>query len=210
MSSAPRTARGRATRDRILDSALKVFGEVGYHDASIVRITEGAGVAMGTFYLYFEGKLQVFNELVEDLNRRMRHRMTQAIAAAPNRLEAERAGFRAFFEFTTEVPQLYRIIRQAEFVSPEAMHLHYGRIVEGYRAALAAASEAGEIAPLDPEVTAWALMGIGEIVGMRWILWQEGDDGAPPIPDDVFEHTLDLITRALRPDAPPAPAGEKE
>ena len=200
MSSAPRTARGRATRDRILDSALKVFGEVGYHDASIVRITEGAGVAMGTFYLYFEGKLQVFNELVEDLNRRMRHRMTQAIAAAPTRLEAERAGFRAFFEFTTEVPQLYRIIRQAEFVSPDAMHLHYGRIVEGYRYSLAAASDAGEIAPVDPEVTAWALMGIGEIIGMRWILWQEGSDGAPPIPDDVFEHTLDFITRALRPD----------
>ena len=200
MSSAPRTARGRATRDRILDSALKVFGEVGYHDASIVRITEGAGVAMGTFYLYFEGKLQVFNELVEDLNRRMRHRMAQAIAAAPNRLEAERAGFRAFFEFTTEVPQLYRIIRQAEFVSPEAMHLHYGRIVEGYQRALAAASDAGEIAPLDPEVTAWALMGIGEIIGMRWILWQEGEDGAPAIPDDVLDNTLDFITRALRPD----------
>ena len=201
MSSAPRTARGRRTREKILASALKEFGKVGYHDASIVRITEGAGVAMGTFYLYFDGKLAVFNELVEDLNRRLRHRMTQAIVDAPDRLAAERAGFRAFFEFTTEVPQLYRIIRQAEFVSPEAMHLHYGRIVEGYQRALAAASDAGEIAPLDPEVTAWALMGIGEIIGMRWILWQEkGEDGAPPIPEDVFEHTLEFITRALRPD----------
>ncbi|NLE17649.1 MAG: TetR/AcrR family transcriptional regulator [Propioniciclava sp.] len=200
MSSAPRTARGRRTREKILASALKEFGKVGYHDASIVRITEGAGVAMGTFYLYFDGKLAVFNELVEDLNRRLRHRMTQAIVDAPDRLAAERAGFRAFFEFTTEVPQLYRIIRQAEFVSPEAMHLHYGRIVEGYQRALAAASDAGEIAPLDPEVTAWALMGIGEIIGMRWILWQEGEDGAPAIPDDVLDNTLDFITRALRPD----------
>ena len=200
MSSAPRTARGRRTREKILASALKEFGKVGYHDASIVRITEGAGVAMGTFYLYFDGKLAVFNELVEDLNRRLRHRMTQAIVGAPDRLAAERAGFRAFFEFTTEVPQLYRIIRQAEFVSPEAMHLHYGRIVEGYQRALAAASDAGEIAPLDPEVTAWALMGIGEIIGMRWILWQEGEDGAPAIPDDVLDNTLDFITRALRPD----------
>ena len=200
MSTTPRTARGRATRERILESALKEFGKVGYHDASIVRITDGAGVAMGTFYLYFDGKLAVFNELVEDLNRRMRHRMSEAIADAPDRLAAERAGFRAFFEFTTEVPQLYRIIRQAEFVSPEAMHLHYRRIVEGYTQALAAASRAGEIAPLDPEVTAWALMGIGEIIGMRWILWQEGAEGAPAIPDDVFEHTLDFITRALRPD----------
>ena len=200
MSSAPRTARGRRTREKILASALKEFGKVGYHDASIVRITEGAGVAMGTFYLYFDGKLAVFNELVEDLNRRLRHRMTQAIVGAPDRLAAERAGFRAFFAFTTEVPQLYRIIRQAEFVSPEAMHLHYGRIVEGYQRALAAASDAGEIAPLDPEVTAWALMGIGEIIGMRWILWQEGEDGAPAIPDDVLDNTLDFITRALRPD----------
>ena len=200
MSSAPRTARGRRTREKILASALKEFGKVGYHDASIVRITEGAGVAMGTFYLYFDGKLAVFNELVEDLNRRLRHRMTQAIVGAPDRLAAERAGFRAFFELTTEVPQLYRIIRQAEFVSPEAMHLHYGRIVEGYQRALAAASDAGEIAPLDPEVTAWALMGIGEIIGMRWILWQEGEDGAPAIPDDVLDNTLDFITRALRPD----------
>ncbi|MBB1495540.1 TetR/AcrR family transcriptional regulator [Propioniciclava sp. MC1595] len=200
MSSAPRTARGRRTREKILASALKEFGKVGYHDASIVRITEGAGVAMGTFYLYFDGKLAVFNELVEDLNRRLRHRLTQAIVGAPDRLAAERAGFRAFFEFTTEVPQLYRIIRQAEFVSPEAMHLHYGRIVEGYQRALAAASDAGEIAPLDPEVTAWALMGIGEIIGMRWILWQEGEDGAPAIPDDVLDNTLDFITRALRPD----------
>lgn len=200
MSAAPRTARGRRTRDKILASALKVFGEVGYHDASIVRITEGAGVAMGTFYLYFDGKLAVFNELVEDLNRRMRHRMTQAISDAPDRLSAERAGFKAFFEFTTEVPQLYRIIRQAEFVSPEAMHLHYGRIVAGYRRSLALAARSGEIAPVDPEVTAWALMGIGEIIGMRWILWQEGAEGAPPLPDDVFEHTMEFITRALRPD----------
>ena len=205
MSSAPRTERGRRTRERILESALKEFGKVGYHDASIVRITEGAGVAMGTFYLYFEGKLEVFNELVEDLNRRMRHRMTAAIAAAPDRLAAERAGFRAFFEFTTEYPQQYRIIRQAEFVSPDAMHLHYGRIVEGYAEALGAASGSGEIAPVDPEVAAWALMGIGEIVGMRWILWQEGDGGAPPIPDDVFEHTMDFITRALRPDTGATP-----
>lgn len=200
MSSAPRTERGRRTRDRILESALKEFGKVGYHDASIVRITEGAGVAMGTFYLYFDGKLAVFNELVEDLNRRMRHRMTEAIGSAPDRLAAERAGFRAFFEFTTEVPQLYRIIRQAEFVSPDAMHLHYARIVEGYTRALAAAHGAGEIEVADPEVAAWALMGIGEIIGMRWILWQESDAGAPALPEPVFEATMDFITRALRPD----------
>jgi hypothetical protein len=40
-------AKGSRTRQRILDAAERVFG---YHDASIVRITEAAGVAQGTFY----------------------------------------------------------------------------------------------------------------------------------------------------------------
>ena len=65
--------RGVQTRTRILEAAEQVFADVGYHEASIVKITEAAGVAQGTFYLYFEGKKQVFDELVVDLNRRVRH-----------------------------------------------------------------------------------------------------------------------------------------
>ena len=45
--------RGAATRRRLLESAEQVFAELGYHEASIVKITEAAGVAQGTFYLYF-------------------------------------------------------------------------------------------------------------------------------------------------------------
>ena len=91
---------------------------MGYHEASIVKITEAAGVGLGTFYLYFDGKQAIFDEVVEDLNRRVRHAMTDAARSAGTRLEAERAGFRAFFRFTAQHPALYRIIRQAEFVSP--------------------------------------------------------------------------------------------
>jgi hypothetical protein len=39
--------------------------------------------------------------------------------------------------------------------------------------ALREASERSEIAELDPEVAAWALMGMGELIGMRWILWEQ-------------------------------------
>jgi AcrR family transcriptional regulator len=46
-----RTERGNRTRTRILEAAEQVFAKHGYHDASIVKITEAAGVAQGTFYL---------------------------------------------------------------------------------------------------------------------------------------------------------------
>ena len=36
----------------------------------------------------------------------------------------------------------------------------------------------GEVARMDPEVLAWALMGMGELLGMRWIVWEGARRGA--------------------------------
>ena len=173
------SARGAATRAKLIEAAEAVFADLGYHEASIVKITEHAGVAQGTFYLYFTGKRQIFDELVRDLNARVRHAMKEASSQGATRLEAELLGFQAYFRFTSEHPALYRIIRQAEFVSPPMLRYHYDRLSDGYVSALRAAAASGEIGAVDPEVAAWALMGIGELVGMRWILW---GDGAMPQP----------------------------
>ena len=121
MSAAPRTARGEKTRRKLLEAAEHVFSSYGYHEASVSRITEVAGVGQGTYYLYFDSKLAIFNELVEDLNRRVRQAMSEGARGAGNRLEAERAGFAAFFRFTAEHPALYRVVREAEQVSPDAL-----------------------------------------------------------------------------------------
>lgn len=222
MTDAPRTERGTRTRTKLLEAAEQVFAKVGYSEASIVRITEAAGVAQGTFYLYFASKLEIFEELVEDLNRRVRHAMADASAGATSRIESERAGFRGFFEFTAEHPALYRIVREAEFVSPNALRLHYSRIVDGYIAGLASAKENGEVGDLDPEIVAWILMGIGEMVGMRWVLWgghgavdaatadAAGDasdptaSGTSTVPPAVFEQMMQFIQRGL---GAPADAG---
>ena len=67
------------------------------------------------------GKKQVFDEVVLDLNSRVRHAMTEASERGTTRAERELLGFGAFFRFTAEHPALYRIIRQAEFVSPETL-----------------------------------------------------------------------------------------
>ena len=189
----PLSSRGARTRRRLLEAAEGVFAELGYHDASIVKITEAAGVGQGTFYLYFTGKREVFDEVVLDLNHRVRLAMTEAAAAGATRAEKERLGFAAFFRFTAEHPALYRIIRQAEFVSPDVLHRHYERLTEGYVAGLREAMATGEIEDGDAEVLAWALMGIGELVGMRWILWGERDE----LPESVAEELGRIITRAL-------------
>src|SRR6185437_8279984 len=177
---------------KLLESAEQVFGEVGYVDASIVKITEAAGVGQGTFYLYFASKQEIFDELIRDLNRRVRHAMKDASSRGETRLEAELLGFGAYFRFTADHPALYRIIRQAEFVSPEMLQYHYERLSSGYVEALKAAVDSGEIQPLEPEVTAWALMGLGELIGMRWILW----NGKNALPARVSAE-LERIVRCI-------------
>ena len=189
----PLSKRGERTRRRLLEAAEAVFAELGYHDASIVKITEAAGVGQGTFYLYFASKKDVFDELVVDLNHRVRQAMTEAATQGVTRADKERLGFAAFFRFTAEHRALYRIIRQAEFVSPETLQLHYERLTSGYVSGLRQAMEAGEIAEGDPELLAWALMGIGELVGMRWILWAGSDELSPEMLDELGR----IIARTL-------------
>jgi AcrR family transcriptional regulator len=48
----------------ILDAARRVFAEKGYHEAGVADIIAAADVARGTFYLYFESKRAIFDELL--------------------------------------------------------------------------------------------------------------------------------------------------
>jgi AcrR family transcriptional regulator len=189
----PLSQRGERTRRRLLEAAEAVFAELGYHEASIVKLTEAAGVGQGTFYLYFASKKDVFDELVVDLNHRVRHAMTEAAQLGTTRAEMERLGFAAFFRFTAEHPALYRIIRQAEFVSPEILQLHYERLTSGYVSGLRQAMDDGQIEEGDPELLAWALMGIGELIGMRWILWGGRDELSPELLDELGR----IVTRTI-------------
>ncbi|HSQ62900.1 MAG TPA: TetR/AcrR family transcriptional regulator [Polyangiaceae bacterium] len=54
-------------RQQILQSARDVFAKHGYHAAKVEDIVHAAGVARGTFYLYFEDKRAIFEEIVDRL-----------------------------------------------------------------------------------------------------------------------------------------------
>lgn len=71
-----RVLRGQATREvrrqQIKEAALQVFAERGYHATSVSDLVKAAGVARGTFYLYFQSKESLFLELLDDLMTELR------------------------------------------------------------------------------------------------------------------------------------------
>ncbi|HEY8686357.1 MAG TPA: TetR/AcrR family transcriptional regulator [Chloroflexota bacterium] len=198
----PVTARGQETRARLLAAAEKVFGERSYFQVSMADITREAGVGNGTFYLYFPSKEAAFRELVKERGHELRMVTHLAAEGAAVRSQAERAGFAAFFDFINRHRHLYRIVRQAEFVDADLFREYYDLFAAGYRTALSAAMDRGEIARMDPEVLAYCLMGIGDFVGMRWVVWS-----SDPIPGDVFEAAMRFIATGLSGTQPVAPEG---
>ncbi len=63
-----RAQRARAERRAaVLGVARRIFADKGYHATSIDDIIEAAGIARGTFYLYFESKRAIFDELLDEL-----------------------------------------------------------------------------------------------------------------------------------------------
>jgi AcrR family transcriptional regulator len=172
----PKTRRGRETRDRLLAAAEHEFGERGFHDTAISHITQRAGVALGTFYVYFEGKEEIFRAVVAHLANVTRQWIAKRVADAPDRISAERAGIAAFLSFVRSHGRLYQIISEAQFVAEDAYRDYYNGFADAYRRNLARAGADGEIREGDYDVWAWALIGISVFLGMRFAAWDSESD----------------------------------
>lgn len=83
-------------RSEIIAAATQVFREKGYHAASVGDIIEGARIARGTFYLYFNGKREIFTELASEFLSLIRGSVRKITLdpGAPPPIEQMRANFR--------------------------------------------------------------------------------------------------------------------
>jgi AcrR family transcriptional regulator len=192
-SKFPKTKRGLNTRNKLLQAAEIEFGEKGFHEAAISGITHRAGVALGTFYNYFDSKEEIFRSLVHYMSQRTRQWVVEHVAGAPDRLTAERLGLEAYIEFVRQHKGLYRIITEAEFVANEAFREHYESFARSYQANLREAGESGDIREGDYDTWSWAIMGIDVFLGMRYAEWDESRPAS-----EIAAAVADLIANGLR------------
>ncbi len=188
----PTTARGEATRKRILDAAETEFGENGFARTSVASIVNRAGVAQGTFYLYFPSKDDVLRQLVRDMGRRLRHALSAATEGLTHRVEVEKRGLGAFIQFALENQNLYRVVMESQFVDESIYREYYETLAGAYAERLEDAQSRGEIRSGHPAAQAWALMGVAHFLGLRYAIWEKS---APP--DEVMRTTHELLFSGL-------------
>jgi AcrR family transcriptional regulator len=99
-------------RKQILFSAKRVFSTKGFYESSVSDIIKEAGIARGTFYLYFTGKRDVFDVLLEDLLIRL-DEIIKPIEVAPGKpepIEQLKTTIKQVLELIVEEPELTRIL----------------------------------------------------------------------------------------------------
>ena len=153
-------------RQQILDAAYKIFAEKGYHQTGIADIATELGLGHGTFYRYFQNKLDIFDNVVDMVIQRIGGVVAVENPSATDSLDAyreqtERIGRRLFDLFTLDEHLSKVLFYEALGITPElnakvqeAMD-QFGRLTEMY---LTNGVSKGFLAPdLDTHVTARAI-----------------------------------------------------
>lgn len=182
----PKTKRGEATLEKIIDAASAVFYEKGFHGGSIADITQRAGVGNGTFYIYFDSKLSVYRYLLVEYGKRIRAASNQAISGCTNRKEAERLGIKSFFEFVLEDQGIFNIIWESLYIDKTLFDDFYTTFSKSYVSRLKQAQADGEVRDIDPKVLSYVLMGITNFVALNSLVLKQ-ENNVDYLVDEVMK-----------------------
>lgn len=101
--------RGRATRDQIIDVAVRLFGSDGYENTSIEAVLRAAGVSRGSLYHHFPSKEALFSAVVEHLQEDVTNRLAAAGEDASGPADLLRRGGLAWVELSAD-PVIQRVM----------------------------------------------------------------------------------------------------
>lgn len=184
----PKTKRGEKTLSKLLSSAEHYFSEKGFHETSIVDITRGAGVALGTYYVYFDDKLSIYQYLLLMYSHDIRKAIAVNLDGVTDRKEAEKIGLRTFLEVIRDRRYIYNIIWESLYIDKNLFIEYYTDFSARYQKTIIDAQEAGEMRDFDPEVGSFMLMGISNFIGLNWVIFKDEDNF-----DDVVDKAMDII-----------------
>jgi AcrR family transcriptional regulator len=108
--TAATAARREARRTVLLDAATRMFASHGYHGATVPMIVAEAGSSVGSFYVHFRNKEDIFAAVLEALGRKLAEIMKIDEVAQPNPLLRIAAAVQALFVHLAQFQQEARIL----------------------------------------------------------------------------------------------------
>jgi AcrR family transcriptional regulator len=198
---------GRAERARqILDAAVAVFAERGYHAASMDAVAERVGVTKPVLYDHFGSKEGLLLGCVARARDELLEVTAHAAATATSPEDMLRRGFRAFFDYLDAHSPTWTLLYQEAALplgegaeSLEGIRSQQTDFIAGLLAVQAPTAER-------TRVRAYAQVMVGACE--RLALWRRTADGAGVSAQDATDYLLDLLWTGMATLGGPGAAGD--
>lgn len=183
------------TRDRILDAALDIFSNKGYHDTRMDEIVEASDTSKGSIYFHFPNKERLFLALVDQFADLLERKVVDAVAQEEQGIMQVKAALQACLE------TFGRYRRPAKILLVQAVGLgsvfekkrvevndRFAGLIKQY---LDEAVAVGDIAPVDTDVVSYAWMGAIYGIVIRWVYTGE------PNSERILSALLPLLLKSV-------------
>jgi AcrR family transcriptional regulator len=184
-----------ARRRQLLEVALERFAAGGYRQTSMEEIADAAGVTKPVLYQHFHSKEQLFRELLDSVGRDLIEDVTSRAKGEANPYLRVLAGFRAYFDFVCHRTSAFQLV----FGSGARLTGEFADSVRRLEEEIAATISRFIEADIDDghrDLLGYAIVGLGEVAGRRWVALQERMDSAEA--DRMATRLADLVWAGLR------------
>jgi len=162
----------QARRAQVLRHAKRIFARKGYHRTNVADIIARARIARGTFYLYFQNKKDLFEELLEQVVGELRSRIHRLRVGPdqPDPVEQLRANLRRVLNFVFAERELTDILLNHSVGFDRDLDLKirdfYEKIADAIQRSLDLGIEMELVRQCDTRIAAYCILGgIKQVVG---------------------------------------------
>jgi len=162
----PRVAR----RAQLLEVALDVFVEQGYHAASMDVIAERAGVSKPVLYQHFPGKLELYLALLETCSDTVIGAVRTALASTHDNRQRVKATIALWYDYVADEGAAFRLVFESDLTSDPAVRAQIDRVIQESAAAIAEViREDTGLPDAASHLLAVSLVGMGHVGARNWI-----------------------------------------
>jgi AcrR family transcriptional regulator len=191
----PHAARLPAARRRpqLLGVALQVFGERGFHPASMNEVAEAAGVTKPVLYQHFRSKRDLYREVLTDVGAQLLDAITKATTAATSPHEQVELGFIAYFRWVAANEAAFRVLFGGGTRRDEEFAAQVAKVESAIAEAIATLIDVEGLDAPQRRQLAHGLVGLAEGTSRLWMA-----EGADQPPEALARLVADLAWRGLR------------
>ena len=188
----PKTKLGQSKMDKLLAASEELFAKNGFYGTSISDICKQAGTAVGTFYIYFGTKTDVYRYLMESYKQQIKNLLSESIKNCTTRYEREREGIKCFIKYAVTTPNVYNIIWGSLSIDRQLFVDYYESFAASYSGGLI--QDRDQVNITDTESVAYMLMGMSNFLGLKAMFTEMSDR---EIDDMIDNAVMPALTQGI-------------